>query len=145
VNFNYNQFQVRDTGINIERSKLGYNFNTTNTFSLPHDVKIELTAYYNSPFVYGIFEGRAQSNVGIGVQKSLWKKKATVKVNVNDIFWGNYFYGTSKYKNVDMFIENRWQSRSINLTLSYRFGNSAIKGARERQTGTTDEQRRAGN
>lgn len=145
LNFNYNQFLIKDTSINIERSKLGFNFNTTNTFSLPHDVKIELTGFYNSPFIYGVFAGRAQYSIGIGAQKSLWNKKATIKVNVNDVTWGNYFYGTAQYKNIDMLIYNRWQSRTFNLSLSYRFGNSEIKGARERQTSTSEEARRAGN
>jgi hypothetical protein len=72
-------------------------------------------------------------------------KRATLKLNVSDIFYGEQFRGTAKYNGLDISIHNRWQSRRANFTVTWNFGNSAVKGARERQTGTSDEQRRTGN
>jgi hypothetical protein len=69
-------------------------------------------------------------------------KKLTAKLNVTDITNREQFRGTARFDNIDMYINNRWQNRRVNLALTWNFGNSNIKAARERETGT--EQQRVG-
>jgi hypothetical protein len=145
INLNYNKYHIKDTSINLASSIVAFNYQSTHTFTLPDNWKLELNGYYNSPFVWGIFKGRSNFNIGAGVQKSLFNKRATFKLNVSDIFYGEQFRGTAKYNGLDISIHNRWQSRRANFSVTWNFGNSAVKGARERQTGTSDEQRRTGN
>lgn len=143
INTNYNSFDIKDTVVNLSSSKVAVNYQTTHTFTLPNNWKLELNAYYNSPFVWGIYHGHFQSNVGIGVQKALLNKKLTLKANVSDIFRTEQFIGTARYNTMDIYIHNRWQSRTANISVSWNFGNSEVKGAREREA--SDEQKRAGN
>ena len=35
-----------------------------------------------------------------------------------------------------------WESRTVTLNFSYRFGSAEVKGARQRQTGLEDESKR---
>ncbi|HVI49366.1 MAG TPA: TonB-dependent receptor [Chitinophaga sp.] len=121
-----------------------YNINTTNTFTLPKDIKLEATAYYASPFIYGIFKGYQQYNLNLGIQKTFLDKKATVKLNVNNILRNESYHGSVINGNMNMTIFNTWQFRTVNLYISYKFGSSSIKAARERKTGTSDELKRAG-
>lgn len=145
ANFVYNRYALRENNLDLQNAKLQYNINSNNTFTVPHDIKLEANVFYNSPFIEGIFNGKAQFGVDAGVQKSVLKKKATLKFNVNDVFNdGNRFRGTAKYNNVDITVYNVWQTRRFNFSVTYRFGNSAIKGARQRETGTSAEQKRAG-
>ncbi|SFD51156.1 Outer membrane receptor proteins, mostly Fe transport [Chitinophaga sp. CF118] len=144
ISLNYNTFNIKDTSINLGSSMIGVNYQSTHTFTLPANWKLELNGYYESPFVWGIFKGRSSYAVGAGVQKSMFSKRAVFKVNVSDIFKGDQFRGTSKNDNLDIKINNRWQSRTVNFTVTWNFGNSAVKGARERQTGTSEEQKRTG-
>ena len=143
LNLNYNSFHVKDTSISLATSIVAFNYQTTHTFTLPADWKLELNGYYNTPFVWGIFRGSTYYAIGAGVQKSLHNKKVVLKLNVNDITWGDQFRGIAKYEGLDMRIHNRWQSRTINFSATWNFGNSAVKAARERQA--SEEQRRTGN
>lgn len=145
ANFVYNRYVLRENNLDLQNEKLQYNINSNNTFTLPHDIKLEANVFYNSPFIEGIFNGKAQFGVDAGIQKSILKKKATLKFNVNDVFNdGNRFRGIAKYNNVDMTIYNVWQTRRFYFSVTYRFGNSEIKAARQRETGTSAEQKRAG-
>jgi outer membrane receptor protein involved in Fe transport len=141
----YNQYKIKNTPTDFTTEKLSYSFNSTNTFTLPHDYKLELSGWYEGPNVYGIFVARAMWAVSAGIQKTVLEKKGTLKLNVNDIFASNRFRGIASYDNVYLNVNNRWQNRTVNLSFTYRFGNNKIQAARERQTGTADELKRAGN
>ncbi len=141
----FNQYRIRDSALAFNNEQFSSNFNSTNTFMLPKDYKLELSGWFESPNVYGIFRGRWMWGVSAGAQKQILKKKGTIKVNVNDIFASNRFRGQAEYGDVFLYVNNRWQNRTVNVSFSYRFGNNKIEGARERQTGSADESRRAGN
>jgi hypothetical protein len=143
INVNYNSYHVKDTAITLANSIVSMNYQTTHTFTLPADWKLELNGYYNTPFIWGIFHGRANYAIGVGVQKSLYNKKVVLKLNANDIFQGDQFRATAKYTGFDMRVHNIYQSRNVNFSLTWNFGNSAVKGAREKQD--SEEQRRTGN
>ncbi|KAA2243079.1 TonB-dependent receptor [Chitinophaga agrisoli] len=146
LNLYYNKYALMAQNINVVNSRVEYYFNTTNTFTMPRDWKAELGGYYYSPFIEGIFRGRAQYDVSLGLQKSLLNKNLTIKGNVTNIIRrGSQFFGTAKYENVDTRIQNTWNYTTYTLSISYRFGNNNIKGARERKTGSSDELQRAGN
>ncbi|WP_326464815.1 TonB-dependent receptor [Chitinophaga sp.] len=146
LNMYYISYDLQTYGLNVQTNKLACYFNTTNTFTLPYDMKAEVGGYYSSPFIEGIFRGKAQYDINLGLQKQLMRKNLTVKLNAaNLIRRGNEFLGYAQYQNVDTRIHNTWNSPVYTVSISYRFGNSNIKAARERQTGNTNELQRAGN
>ena len=146
ADLSYNKFRFEDpaNGDPYFRYNLHYYISSTNTITLPHDVKVEVMGYYNSPFVFGIFSGYAQYNLNLGVQKMFLDKKATVKASFNNILRNESYRGSADFRNLSMSIFNTWQFRTVNLSFTYKFGNASIKAARERKTGTSDEQNRAG-
>ena len=139
----YNEYKILDSLGNFNTSQVAWNFNSTNTFTLPKDFKLELSGWFEAPNVYGIWRSKAMWSVNFGVQKSILKKKGTLKVNVNDIFASQRFRGVAEFNNIYLNVNNRWQNRTLNLAFTYRFGNTKME-TKERQTGT-DESRRAGN
>ncbi|GAB3814929.1 hypothetical protein GCM10028895_08530 [Pontibacter rugosus] len=68
--------------------------------------------------------------------------KATLSLKLRDVFNTNKFRGTLKYGNVDMYWQNQWESRRLNLTFDYKFGNKKVRTARSRRTGSSDEEGR---
>ncbi|WP_295117663.1 TonB-dependent receptor [uncultured Chitinophaga sp.] len=140
----HTRYQINDTTSTFYTSQLSWNLNVTNTFTLPAGIKMELGGWFEAPTVYGIFASKAMGGVWGGVQKEVLNKKATLKLNVNDIFASNRFRGTANYGNVYLRVNNRWQNRTANLSFTYRFGNTKVAGARERKTGSEDEANRAG-
>lgn len=143
-NVNYNYFKLKDVGIDIVNSALAAHFETTSTFTLPGNWKLEVNAYAGTPFQWGIWRGKAYYAIGGGVQKTLLDKRLNLKLNFTDVTNGDQFRGAAVYGNVDFHIHNQWQNRTATLSASYSFGNSKIKGARERQTASSAEAKRSG-
>ncbi|WP_212003447.1 TonB-dependent receptor domain-containing protein [Chitinophaga sp. HK235] len=146
INTAYNDYYFTHPTLNKPETtnSFTYNFNSTNTITLPHDFKLEVAGYYNSPFVYAIFRGYNEYNLNLGIQKTFWNKAATIKLNYNNILRNESYRGVAETSNMALHIFNTWQFRTASIYFSYRFGNSSIKAARERKTGTSDEQKRAG-
>ncbi|PSL46122.1 outer membrane receptor protein involved in Fe transport [Chitinophaga niastensis] len=147
ADFSYNKYKFNDPAndqLTFTRENFNYYISSTNTITLPHDMKLEVMGYYNSPFVFGIFRGYSQYNLNVGIQKMFLNKNATVKLSYNNILRNESYHGAAEFENLHMNIFNTWQFRTVNLFFSYRFGSTTIKAARERKTGTSDEQKRAG-
>ena len=119
-----------------------YNANTTHQFTLPKKFSLEVSGWYQSGFIEGQLAGKPMGAVSFGIQKKMMKDKATLKLNVNDVFWTQKFRGSFVFNDVDVQIINRWESRVARVTFTYRFGNNKIKAARQRQTGLDDEKGR---
>lgn len=139
----YNEYQILDSLGNFTTRQVAWNFNSTNTFTLPKDFKFELSGWFEAPNVYGIWRSKAMWSVNCGVQKTVFNKKGTIKVNLNDIFASQRFRGVADFNNIYLSVNNRWQNRTLNVAFTYRFGNTKME-TKERQSGT-DESRRAGN
>lgn len=77
-------------------------------------------------------------------QHSFLDKKATLKLNVSDIFNTMRFDEVVAFANMNYRTQRRWESRVARLTFSYRFGNKELKPDRRRRTGSEEEQRRLG-
>jgi iron complex outermembrane recepter protein len=122
-----------------------YNANMTNQFTLPKKFSLELSAWYQSGFVEGQLVGKPMGSVSFGIQKKLMKDKATLKLNINDVFWTQKFRGSFLFNDIDVQIVNRWESRTARVSFTYRFGNNKVKAARQRQTGLEDEKGRVKN
>ncbi|MBF9140666.1 TonB-dependent receptor domain-containing protein [Hymenobacter properus] len=142
--FYYNRFNGAVAGTNLDRGGVSLNLTSNHTFTFGKGWGAELSASYDSRQVDGFFVSRPNGEVGAGVQKSLWERKATLKLAVNDIFFSRVGRVTSTYDNyVERFVMRR-DSRFVNLTFGYRFGNDKLAPTRRRSGGAEDEKRRAG-
>ena len=119
-----------------------YQLNMTNQFTLPKKFSLELSGWYQSGFIEGQLIGKPMGAVSFGIQKKMLKDKATLKLNVNDVFWTQKFRGSFAFNDIDVQIVNRWESRTARVTFTYRFGNNKVASARQRQTGLDDEKGR---
>lgn len=132
-------------GGQLQAGQVAYNFNTSHQFSLPKQWSAELSMWYNSPSIYGIFRNvKPQYAVNMGIQKSFLNKKARLKLNVSDLFLTSFWLGQVNYQNMDFSISNRFTSRRATLTFTYNFGNQQIKGGQKRQSSAELEKSRIG-
>ncbi len=138
----YNRYKTFYADELYEIEQFNYNIYASNQFTLGKEWTAELSGWYNSRSVYGFFVSKPQGMLSIGLQKSVWEKKGTFRLNVNDIFWTNKFRGSSQFQDIDLQIRSTWPSRQVRLTFTYRFGNQNVKGARQRNTGSDDLQQR---
>lgn len=138
----WNQYRVNYLDQRVKFKRLSANVTMNHSFTLPKDFTAELSAWYNSPIFVGIMDFRGMGQVNVGVQKSLWNKKATLRLNVNDVFYITRYQGLIKYANTDQWFSGRGEPRVTRLTVTYNFGNQTLPAVRQRQTGVEEEQSR---
>lgn len=138
----YNRITSPIQGTGFNSSQWSWGLSTDNNFTLPKDYVIGVYAYYNSPSVSGLFRNLENYAVNIGVKKTFWKKNATIAFKLNDVFATGIFRARLLYNNVNTYWQNEWENRKISLNFTYKFGNMKIKTARNRRTGTSEEENR---
>lgn len=128
----------------LSRSTFNAQLNSSHTFTLPRKFTIELTAFYLSPFLQGIQRQRSVTNITAGVQKILPNGKGTLRLNVSDIFWTNYYRWSTQAPslNLDESGYFRFEPRILRITYTRSFGNQKVKAAQKRATGSEEERQR---
>lgn len=140
----YQHYQTFYSGVPYDVKIVAYNLYTSNNFTLSKTLSAELSGWYNSASQYGFYRANPQGGFSLGVQKKLMEGKANLKLNVNDPFWLNQFNGRAVVQDINFRVRSRWESRRVNLTFTYRFGNQNVKSARQRSSATSAEQNRVG-
>jgi ferric enterobactin receptor len=141
--FYYNRFVGNLAGTDLDRGRFACNLALNNSFTLPHGWMADLNGLYESREVFGFNFIRSRGQVSAGVQKSLWEKKGTLRLNMTDIFYTTPIRSTSTYDN---FVETsllRQDTRIVTAAFTYRFGNNKVAAARKRAAGADEELRRA--
>jgi len=132
-----------NVGESASFKRWSFNGNITNNFSLPYSINMELSGYYTSYQLMGNVTLNPRYNIDFGVQRKFMKDKIMFKVSVNDIFNINKSGGYSKYNNVDIDFKNTYDSRRLNVSVSYRFGKDDFKTRANRSTASSEEESRS--
>jgi len=141
INVFRNQYKGDHKGGELNNRIISAHYNTQNTFRFGKGISGELSGFYNSPTVYGVFVNRSYWVMSAGIQKQVLNKKGTVKLAVNDIFQGRRRVNRARYENLDISSNIRFDSRVVTLSFSYRFGGD-VKTERERKSAIEDIQDR---
>jgi ferric enterobactin receptor len=139
----YDQYQGYLNGTQLNRGRLSANLTANNSFVLPHGWTAELNGLYESRNVGGFQVLQPRGQVGVGLQKSLWNKQATLRLSATDIFYTTPLRVTSTYDDFSETFRQRQDFRVVTAAFTYRFGNGKVAAARKRAAGADDELRRA--
>ncbi|MEO6287145.1 MAG: outer membrane beta-barrel protein [Dyadobacter sp.] len=139
----YNHYNSIYLEEKLEIKQASWNMYASNQFTISKNWSGEISGWYNSRAFYGLYAAKPMGMLNAGLQKNILNKKGTIRFNVNDIFWTNRFRGKAIYKDIDFNVKSQWPSRQFRLTFTYNFGNQNVKGARQRNTGSDDLQKRA--
>ena len=123
ANFNLYQSIIRGSykGLSYDSENLGWFIRLNNKYTLPGNIEWQTRLSYDGPRIDAVNkrDGRFSSNMAFS--KDLFKEKASLSVNINDLFNTQRrnlesttptFYSDSYY---------RWRVRSYNLSFTYRF------------------------
>ena len=139
----YNHYTGTLAGTTLDRGGFGAELTLNNSFALPHGWGAELNGTYESRQVYNFQNISGRGQLSVGVQKSLWHKQGTLRLNVTDLFYTLPYRVTSTYDTFGERYYSRQDTRVATLSLTYRFGNSKVAAARRRAAGADEELRRA--
>ncbi|HEX8378693.1 MAG TPA: outer membrane beta-barrel protein [Pedobacter sp.] len=132
-------------GERLEVNKTAFQINTDNQFTISKTMGAEISGWYRSPLQYGIFRIQNAPFVNVGLRKSFDKNKVNLKLGLNDVLNTQINKGATKYSNMNFNFMNKWESRVVSFSLSYRFGSNDNKPERRRSTGLESEANRMKN
>ncbi len=143
INIYYALYEGNIANTPLRNGKPTFDLNTNNTFLLPGNISIELGLYYQARQIYGYMDVQPVWMLNAGIQKHFFDKKATLKLNIQDIFFTGYPRATSIYTGYrEDFVAER-ETRVGNISLIYRFGKNTVAPARKRSGGAEEEKNRA--
>lgn len=120
-----NRFQSKLYTEELNSSGTYWYFSMNNRFTFNKGWSGEISGTYQTDAVAAQLVLLNRSNVNLGVQKRIMKDKASIKLSVNDIFYGNINNGIIKnLQNTEANWKNRPDSRFVALTVTYGFGKS---------------------
>jgi iron complex outermembrane receptor protein len=135
---------VYDNGSRVDVQAMNINIYQQQTFSLPKGYKVEFSGWFSGP---GVWEGVMRTDpmfaLNFGVQRKFWDNKINVRLNFSDIFFSSTWSGVIDFNGLEGSMSGGWDSRRVNLSVSYDFGNKNVK-SRKRQTGLDAEAKRVG-
>lgn len=141
-NLNYNSYSGVVDGGNLNVNAATFMANMNNQIKLKKGWSAELSGFYRSKGIEGQIVINPMWRLDAGVQKTVLKNKGSIKLSIRDIFNSQNFSGAVRYQDIDVYIKNLRDSRTVSLTFSYRFG-KPIKNQQQRRTGgASDEESR---
>ncbi len=142
--FYYGLYRGNLANTNLRNGKPTFNINSNNTIKLPKDWSAEITGVFRGSEIYGFLDVEPLWFASAGVQKQLWDKKASVKLNISDIFYTNRVKATTELTGYsEKFFQSR-DTRVATISFNYRFGKAEGAPARRRTGGAEEEKSRAG-
>ena len=127
----------------IDKSFTAFNLYSEQTIKLPYKFSVQLSGWYNSAGFWGTMRSSQQGSMDFGISKKVFDEKGEFRLRFGDILHTAGWHGESIFTpGLKMLASGQWESRTVTLNFSYRFGSAEIKAARQRKTGLEDEKNR---
>jgi iron complex outermembrane recepter protein len=129
--------------INGDFVKIGattFQGNISNQFKFGKTWNAEVSGYFNSGGVEGVFRIRSFGMVNMGISKQIFKGKGTLRFSGRDVFFTQKIKGDIKYSNIDAAFQQQRDSRQAAIGLTYRFAKGKMNNQQKRRTGGASEE-----
>ncbi len=134
----YKEFKGHIPAGNINNTTWGMNWYTSHNFTLPKKWRAQLSSWGNIGTRDGMYKTSWLGSIDAGVSKSVFKDKLSLRVSVSDILNTQRWRQEVDFGNVNFNYNRKWESRSIRLQLTWKFGKTSYK-QRDRVLGAQDE------
>jgi iron complex outermembrane recepter protein len=119
--------------------------NGSQQFKLNKTLTGEISGYFRTGGIDGIFQTKAMGQVSVGLTQQIMKGNGSLRINVRDILYTQRFQASSRYGNVDAAFQEQGDSRVVNVGFTYRFNKGKMNGnPKRRGSSANDEQNRVG-
>ena len=138
---NYKRYQGQVPEGMIDQSAWAMNWYGSNSFSLPKQWKIQLSSWGNIATRNAMSSTAWLGSVDLGIGKS-WKDQPwSFRVSVSDLFNTQRWKQEVDFGNVNYQYLRKWESRSLRLQVTYKFGKTKFS-KRDREIGSASEEGR---
>lgn len=146
VSFVTSMFNLSDTftidNVQTTQQKWSNYTSIDNNFTFLKDQSLtaNLSFLYISSNIQGLSEVSNRSLLSLSVRKTLWNKKATLSLTLNDIFNGQELTNTTQFVNQNSSYSANYDVQTIRLGFRYNFGNTKL--STNQRTKSSAEQER---
>lgn len=134
LSFVASAFNVGDTftlGNNEQTTQRKWSLYTTldNNFTFLKDKSLtaNVSFLFVSSNIQGLSEVSDRNLLNISLRKTLWNKKATLSLMLNDILNGQEFTNTTQFVNQNSNYFTNYDTRTIRIGFRYNFGNTKLQ------------------
>nr|WP_294936267.1 TonB-dependent receptor [uncultured Flavobacterium sp.] len=128
----YTNFEGDEVVQNFDNTAYSWFSRVTSKINLPYGIDWQTNATYNAPQKNAQGSSRGVLSANLALSKDFFKEKATLALNVSDIFNSRKRISETHLDNVlNSYSEMQWRERQINLSFTYRFNKK--KTEREKQ------------
>lgn len=143
LNWVWKSLKTGYDGLNIDMSQTNYRINSNQSFTFSERLSGEISGFYTSKSIWGIYESRPFGRIDLGLQWKLKDKNSRFNFNVSDLLKTNIYRSVASVPELNIY--NHWrldfEPRVFRVTFTHNFGNGAAK-SRKRSTGSEEEQNR---
>ncbi|MBL7744528.1 MAG: TonB-dependent receptor [Chitinophagaceae bacterium] len=141
-----NHFEGFVNNLDLKADIATYMINMNHQFKFNKGWGAEVSGFYRSKILAsGLIIGEPMGVISFGGSKQILKGKGSIRLNLNDPFWLQYFRGYTKFGNIDTRITSRWDNRRYTVTFTWRFSKGQNQPQARRRAGSAqDEQNRIG-
>ncbi len=134
----YIDYNGKVNGIEYAAKAIPWYTRLTNIFIIKKNTKVEMTAFYWSPWLGNTTVFQERYGLSAAFKQSFFKNTLNLSVSVNDAFFTEQFRQKADFQNQKWTLYEAHDSRRLNISLSYNFGK--IK-AEQRDTKENDEEK----
>ncbi|WP_343320497.1 TonB-dependent receptor domain-containing protein [Sphingobacterium multivorum] len=121
-----------------ERKDFAYNANLTANYRFTPTFSAQMRGEYNSSRVMAQGQMNAMKGMDLALKKDVLKKKASIMLNVRDVFNSRKMNGVTETAQLISNFEHRWMKRMVTLSLSYRFGSQDLNKSKKKVSNTNE-------
>lgn len=133
INFKANELYKLES-----RNGFAYNSNLTMNYRMTPTFSAQVRGEYNSSRVMAQGKMNAMKGIDVALKKDVLNKKASVMLNVRDVFNSRKMEGYTETPQLISNFERRWMKRMVTLSVSYRFGGQDLTKSRKKDTNTNE-------
>lgn len=116
---------------NLDNVAVTWTTRVTSRITLPYKIDWQINGNYRAPQTTAQGKSLGILSANTSLSKDILKDKATIALNVSDIFNSRKRIYESNLPGLNSYDEMQWRERQINLSFTYRFNKQ--KNERERQ------------
>lgn len=142
TNYNYTKFTGVLYGEPLAVEATNVMLNINNQFKFKKGWAGEISGWYRSPGLEGQIKIKGMGQLHIGASKQVMKGKGSVRFTVRDVLWSSNARGTINFESTEARFENLRDSRTANLSFTYRFGKPLNGNGQRKKSSSAEEQNR---
>ena len=137
--YTYTDFQGEVITQNFDADNFTWFTRLSAKVPLPYEVDFQTNLFYRGPTRNAQSENKGILSTNLAFSKDVVKDKATVSLNVSDLFNSRKRRSETRTENVFTYSEFQWRERQITLSFLYRFNEQQDQRGRRGRNGNGDQ------